>query len=499
MCPAAAGGGALGKNHAFCPKQRWAGQEPGFSASYYLDCHRYRLAAADAERGNASPAAAASQRVQEGREDACAGGADRMTECACAAVDVDARMIDVDLAHGSPGDGGECLVDLIKVGVVRLPAEPVQYLADGAYRGRGEPLRLLGMARLRQDAGDRLQAACGRGLGASEHECRRAVGDRGGAGGRHGAVLAEGGLERRDPADVAGARGLIAGDDRLAFAALDGHGGDFRVELARVHRPQRAAHRLCGESILVLPAEVILARGRIGEAAHELAIEGALQPVVEHVVEHLAVTQAITAARLGQEVGRIRHGLEAAGEHQARTAGADLVGGHHHGLQPRAAHLVDGGGGDGERDPGREGRLAGRRLAEAGRQYAAEDHFLHVRAPDAGGLDGGRGRGGAELRRRYRREDTLERADRGAPGREDDDFGLRHVGSSLETSERGFRPLSNTAMKASAISPPVMDWLSRYQWAIQLSAPARANAVILGSQGWIERSWMPSRSSRRMP
>src|SRR5487761_296141 len=33
MCPAAAGGGALGKNHAFCPKQRWAGQEPGSSAS----------------------------------------------------------------------------------------------------------------------------------------------------------------------------------------------------------------------------------------------------------------------------------------------------------------------------------------------------------------------------------------------------------------------------------------------------------------------------------
>src|SRR6185312_3118566 len=30
-CPAAAGR-ALGKNHAFCPKRRWAGQEPGSSA-----------------------------------------------------------------------------------------------------------------------------------------------------------------------------------------------------------------------------------------------------------------------------------------------------------------------------------------------------------------------------------------------------------------------------------------------------------------------------------
>src|SRR6185312_3105981 len=115
-----------------------------------------------------------------------------------------------------------------------------------------------------------------------------------------------------------------------------------------------------------------------------------------------------------------------------------------------------------------------------------------------GSLDGRLGRGGAELRRRYRREGPLERADRGAPGRDDDDFfdwrTGRHVGSSLEFPRRGFRPLSNTAMKASAISAPLMDWLSRYQWAIQLSAPARAKAVIFGSQGWIEPSWMPSRS-----
>ena len=69
----------------------------------------------------------------------------------------------------------------------------------------------------------------------------------------------------------------------------------------------------------------------------------------------------------------------------------------------------------------------------------------------------------------------------------------------MEISARGFRPLSNTVMKASAISAPVIDWLSRYQCAIQLSAPARAKAVILGSQGWIEPSWIPSRSSRRMP
>jgi hypothetical protein len=52
----------------------------------------------------------------------------------------------------------------------------------------------------------------------------------------------------------------------------------------------------------------------------------------------------------------------------------------------------------------------------------------------------------------------------------------------LEISVLGFSPVSNTVMKASAISAPLIPWLSRYQCAIQLSAPARAKAVILGSQ-----------------
>src|SRR5262249_51249390 len=45
----------------------------------------------------------------------------------------------------------------------------------------------------------------------------------------------------------------------------------------------------------------------------------------------------------------------------------------------------------------------------------------------------------------------------------------------------------------------VRDWSSRYQWAIQLRAPASAKAVIFGSHGSMEPSWMPSRIRRRIP
>ena len=66
---------------------------------------------------------AAAQRVDQRRQDARAGGADGMAQGACAAVDVHARVIDVDVAHGGHGHGGEGFVDLVEIRIVRLPAE----------------------------------------------------------------------------------------------------------------------------------------------------------------------------------------------------------------------------------------------------------------------------------------------------------------------------------------------------------------------------------------
>ena len=70
----------------------------------------------------------------------------------------------------------------------------------------------------------------------------------------------------------------------------------------------------------------------------------------------------------------------------------------HHGLHARAAHLVDGRGAGGGGDLRADGGLARGRLAEAGGQHAAHDHFVDLVGRDARMLERARDRGGAEGR-----------------------------------------------------------------------------------------------------
>ena len=69
-------------------------------------------------------------------DDARAGGADGMAERAGAAIDVGARVVEADVAHGGHGDGREGLVDLVEMNVAGLPAELRQQFLDGAGRAR---------------------------------------------------------------------------------------------------------------------------------------------------------------------------------------------------------------------------------------------------------------------------------------------------------------------------------------------------------------------------
>src|SRR6185437_6636671 len=89
-----------------------------------LDRDGHRLAPADAERGDSPPPAPAAQGMEEGRQNARAGGADRMAEGACAPIYIDARVVDVEVPHCGHGDGRERFIDLIEIGIVRLPPEP---------------------------------------------------------------------------------------------------------------------------------------------------------------------------------------------------------------------------------------------------------------------------------------------------------------------------------------------------------------------------------------
>ena len=163
--------------------------------------------------------------------------------------------------------------------------------------------------------------------------------------------------------------------------------------------------------------EAVLRRRGVGEAAHELAIERALQAVVEHVIEHLAVPHAIAAARLGQQVRRVGHRLEAAGEHDLRrrrrgSGPPPII----TAFRPEPHILLSVVAGTLDGHAGADGRLACGRLAEACGQHAAHDHFLDVAGFEAGGLDGRLDRRAPSCGAVSGRERALERTDGRALG-----------------------------------------------------------------------------------
>src|SRR5262249_34718783 len=114
-----------------------------------LHHHRRRLAAAEADAGAAVAPAALGERVQEGDDDARAGGADRVAERHRAAAHVELLGGDLHIAGHRQGDGGEGLVHLEEIDLVDAQAGALERLADGADGRGGEPLGVLRESRLR--------------------------------------------------------------------------------------------------------------------------------------------------------------------------------------------------------------------------------------------------------------------------------------------------------------------------------------------------------------
>ena len=87
-----------------------------------FDCDGCCFAAADAERGDAAAEIALREGRKQRDENARAGCADGMAECAGAAVDVDLLVGKTEIAHGGHGDDGEGLVDFEQVDFREGPA-----------------------------------------------------------------------------------------------------------------------------------------------------------------------------------------------------------------------------------------------------------------------------------------------------------------------------------------------------------------------------------------
>ena len=96
-----------------------------------------------------------------------------------------------------------------------------------------------------------------------------------------------------------------------------------------------------GEGVLVGPRDAARLGDVVGLGPHRHVLERAPQPVVEHRVANLLIAEFPALPGPGNQKRRTAHVLHAAGHDDLRVAGANRLVGQHHGLQSRAAHLVD--------------------------------------------------------------------------------------------------------------------------------------------------------------
>jgi hypothetical protein len=184
---------------------------------------------------------------------------------------------------------------------------------------------------------------------------------------------------------------------------------------------------LGGQLVLGLALEAGRRGVLLGAGAHGHLVEGAEEAVVHHRVDDLLVADAVPGARSGQEVGRLGHGLHAAGDDDVGLAVLDHLVGEVDGVEAGQAHLVDRGGGHRHRDAGVDGGLAGRDLAGPGLQHLAHEHVVHLLGGDARPLEGRLDGEPTQLGGGEAGEGTGELADRRASAAED--HGTGHVES----------------------------------------------------------------------
>jgi hypothetical protein len=176
--------------------------------------------------------------------------------------------------------------------------------------------------------------------------------------------------------------------------------------------------------ILRFAGELVLGHALFGERAHRAAaLVGVFQPVDGHVVEDLRRAVAHALARK-HEMRRVGHALHAAGHEHVGALGLEHVVREHHRAHARAAHLREGDRPCALRQPGTERRLARGRLALAGHEAVAHQHFVDGGTRKAGALDRGPDGHGPEVMRRKAAEVAQQAADgRARGGHDDDGFG----------------------------------------------------------------------------
>src|SRR5215207_2704034 len=387
------------------------------------------------ERAGAQPAAAthrderqrpvgAFELVHGFRHEERTGASERVAQRDCAAVGVGALEIGAELALPREHHRCERLVDLDQVDVGHRHAGP-----------RQEALRRDDGSREHEDGVDADEAGVDDPRPGPQPECPGLLGGRhqqGGcavadlrrrAGGVH-AVGAAHGLQPGEGLEGGVAQALVARDGVGGARGLAGvvdvggvDGQDLRVEPALGPCLRRPLLRGEAELVGVGPGDAPL----VGDAL------GALELRREFVVPEVRLgdrhPQTERLGRVGPD-GHPRHQLDATGHRHVDHPGGYEAAGHVGGLLRRAALSVDGGGGRGQRQPGREppGAADVERL-RADLADAPGHDLIDLLGIDAGAADHLAQHGGQEIRGVHRGQPTVATSDRRADCVDDDDLG----------------------------------------------------------------------------
>ena len=239
-------------------------------------------------------------------------------------------------------------------------------------------------------AGARRQAVFGGAGFVGQQQRASAVIDAAGIAGRHRAVGAHHAFELGQCFQRGGTRMLVGvHDDGIALFLGNRHGRDFACQVAgllRGHRIELAGQR---HAVLGFALDFEIGGnvfGRLGHRVHAVLFFHQLvnkTPADGGVIHRVAAAES--ALGLGHHKGRAAHALDAAGNHQARLAGADGAGRRAHGVQARAAQAVEGGARHFQRQAGqqtghvRHVAIVFTRLVGAAKNHVGDGLPIHLR------------------------------------------------------------------------------------------------------------------------
>ncbi len=217
------------------------------------------------------------------------------------------------------------------------------------------------------------------------------------------------------------ARIFIVADDDVALAGLDGDRDDLVLEPAGLLRGLGLVLRCDSELVLLGTGDLILPGDVLGGVTHVIAVEGVPQAVLDHGVDELDRAHFGAAAQILRMRGHA-HGFLAAGDDDFGIAVEQRLIAERDRAQAGTAKLVDAPGRAFNRNAGGDRGLAGRVLTLRCGQDLAHDDLGDAARLDTGPLEGGLDGDGAEIMGRHGGEGTVETADRGAGGADDDDI-----------------------------------------------------------------------------